>query len=335
VASPYSIFYNYNECFQQYIFSLRHTDEFTQPLRHLIQVCDQINNMSDAASTIFIPSRSLLPTNSHAGSTPYVVTSPPPDSPTESEAAWPYQQMIEHITHVFNITQDKVREQFLINHSLLPIDHSPPRAFSPIFIPPAPLPSFILGSPIGPYPGSKLAEYNDPNFPSEPPSVLSASPTDPSTLIIIAKGEQYKNEEEWENRVERGPQLHRLSPRVPLADITPIHQVTPIDTTDYEELAMVLYCQVLDQDKKITALEVDKENQVPSPTDLQPSTHPSPGWQDNFDTSGTQHFFVIPLGDEDVITPFICYDLWNPFPKLLATNRCNCTIYSHPLHATP
>ena len=83
---------------------------------------------------------------------------------------------------------------------------------------------------------------------------------------------------------------------------------------------MVLYRQVSDQDARIKELTEDKENRVPSPINPQPSTHPGPGWQDNFDATGTRHLFVIPLGDEDVIAPFIRYDLRNPFPELLATN---------------
>jgi len=104
---------------------------------------------------------------------------------------------------------------------------------------------------------------------------------------------------------------------------------------DYEELAMVLYRQVLDQGDTIKELLENKENLAPSPTDPQPSTHPGPGWQDNFDATGTCHLFVIPLGNEDVIAPFIRYDLCNPFPELLATNGRHCTVHSCPLHAVP
>ena len=85
----------------------------------------------------------------------------------------------------------------------------------------------------------------------------------------------------------------------------------------------------------IKELLENKENIAPSPTDPQPSTHPSPGWQDNFDATGTHHLFVIPLGDEDVIAPFIRYDLRNPFPELLATNGRHCAVHSRPLHAVP
>jgi len=293
--------------------------------------------MSDAASAIFVPSRSVSPTQSRAGSTPYVVASPPPDSPTNSEAAWPHQMMIEHIANILGADVEEVRQRFPNNRSLLPIDIPPPRALSPAFVPPAPSSPFLPGSPIGPYPGSELAEYNDPDFPAEPPSTSLPLPTNSSMIVVMADGEQYENEEGWEQRGQSFPQLRRSSPRVPLADITPIRQVShPLgDTTDYEELAMVLYRQVSDQDAKIKELEEDKENHTPSPTDPQPSTHPGPGWQDNFDATGTRHLFVIPLGDEDVIAPFIRYDLRNPFPELLATSGRNCTVYSRPLHAVP
>ena len=292
--------------------------------------------MSDAASAIFVPSHSASPTNDRAGSTPYVVTSPPPDSPTNSEAAWPHQMMLEHVANLLGADVEEVRNCFPDNRSLLPIDIPPPQPLSPVFVPLTPSPPFLPGSPIGPYPGTELAEYNDPQFPSEPPSA-SPSPN-ASAMVIIAEGEQYKNKEEWEQSIQRHPQLHRSLPQVPLADIMPIRQVShPLgDTTDYEELAMVLYRQVLDQDAKIKELlEENKENQTPSPTDPQPSTHPGPRWQDNFDATGTCHLFIIPLGDEDVIAPFIRYDLRNPFPELLATNGRYCTVHSRPLHAVP
>jgi len=175
--------------------------------------------------------------------------------------------MIEHIACTFNIDKDKVREQFPTNHSLLPIDIPPPHAPSPIFIPLAPLPPFIPSSPIGPYPGSELEGYIDPSYPNSPPSILSISSIDPTTLVIMVEGEQYDNEDEWNNCIERGPQLCCSSPRVPLADIMPIHQIPlpTTDSTDYEELVMVLYRQVSDQAEEIAALEADKENWAPSP----------------------------------------------------------------------
>jgi len=237
--------------------------------------------MSNAASAIFIPSHFLSPINNRAGSTPYIIASPPPDSPTDSEMAWPHQQMVEHISHIFNMTEDEVQEQFPTNCSLLPIDIPPPCPLSPFIATPS--------SPTLQYPGTELEHYINPVYPNSPPSVSPSSSINPSMLIIIAEGEQYKNKEEWNNQVIQGPQLHHGSPRLPLTNITPIHQVPlPIqDSTDYKELAMVLYRQVSNQDEKIKAMEKDKENQAPSPTDPQPSTHPGPGWQDNFDATRT------------------------------------------------
>ena len=165
--------------------------------------------------------------------------------------------MIKHIAQVVNIAEDKVREQFPTNRSLLPIDRSPPHTSSPVFVPPAPSPPFIPGSPIRLYPGSEFDGYIDPSYPNSSLSASSTSSIDPSMLVIIAEGEQYENEDKWNNCTERGPQLHRSSPHLPLANITPIHQThsPKSDTTDYEELTMVLYRQVSDQDKKIKDLE--------------------------------------------------------------------------------
>jgi len=235
--------------------------------------------------------------------------------------------MLEHVSTILGVDMEEVRRHFPDNRSLLPIDIPPPRPLTPYVTTPS--------SPTLQYPGTELEHYIDPLYPNSPPSVSPTSSIDPSTLVIIADGEQYKNEEEWENHIERSPQLHQSSPRVPLADITPICQIPhPLsDTTDYKELAMVLYRQVSDQDAKIKELmEADKENQTPSPIDPQPSTHPGPGWQDNFDATGTRHLFIIPLGTKDVIAPFIRYDLHAPFPKLLATNGRHCTVHSRPLH---
>jgi len=293
--------------------------------------------MTNANSAIFVPSCSPSPNQESAGGTPYVVTSPPPDSPTDSEAAWPHQMMLEHVSTILGVDIKEVRRRFPNNRSLLPIDVPPPRALSPVFVPPAPSPPFLLGSPVRPYPGSELAEYNDPDFPSEPLSASLSPSANLSMIVVIADREQYENEEQWEQSIQQYPQLRRSSPRVPLADITPICQVShPLgDTTDYKELAMVLYRQVSNQDARIKELTEDKENWAPSPVIPQPSTHPGPGWQDNFDAVGTCHLFVIPLGDKDVIAPFIRYDLCNPFPKLLATNGRYCVVHLRPLHAIP
>jgi len=216
--------------------------------------------------------------------------------------------MLEHVATMLGTDVEEVRHHFPTPRSLLPIDIPPPRLLTPNVA--------IPSSPTLQYPGTELEHYVDPSYPNSPPSITPSPPADSSP----------------------SPQLRQGSPQVPLADITPVHQVShPLsDTTDYEELAMVLYHQVSDQDARIKELlEADKENQIPSPTDPQPSTHPSPGWEDNFTATRTCHLFVIPLGDEDVVAPFIRYDLRSPFPELLATNGRYCTIHSRPLHAVP
>jgi len=81
--------------------------------------------MSDTTSAIFVPSRSPSPIQGSAGGTPYVVTSPPPDSPTNSEAAWPHQMMLEHVANLLGTDIEEVRQRFPDNWSLLPIDVPP------------------------------------------------------------------------------------------------------------------------------------------------------------------------------------------------------------------
>ena len=115
---------------------------------------------------IFVPSCSSSPVNS-AGNTPYIVTSPPPESPTDSEMAIPHEQMIEHIARILNIEEEEVRRQFPSNRSLLPIDISPPHRHIPI---PDTLPS---------YPGDEFMNVTDPSYPNSPPSSPEPLPVPP------------------------------------------------------------------------------------------------------------------------------------------------------------
>jgi len=100
-------------------------------------------------------------------------------------------------------------------------------------------------------------------------------------------------------------------------------------------MAVVLYQQAEAKTLEAKVMDADAEGHTPSPTGPQPGVFPGPGWKDNFDTVGTRHFFVIPDSDEDVIAPFISYDLDTTFPELLATNSRGCTVHSRPLHACP
>jgi len=67
--------------------------------------------MSRLSSPIFIPSCSSSPANS-AGNTPYIVTSPLPDSPTSDELAFPHEQMIQHVACLLNIKEEEIHRQF-------------------------------------------------------------------------------------------------------------------------------------------------------------------------------------------------------------------------------
>ena len=86
-----------------------------------------------------------------------------------------------------------------------------------------------------------------------------------------------------------------------------------------EDMALVLYEGSRQLDVMQMNVAADEEHATPTPHGPQPGRFPGPGWCDNWDATGTWHFFVIPDGEEDVIAPFISYNLDSPFPKLLAT----------------
>ena len=269
--------------------------------------------MSNASSPIFVPSRSSSPVNS-AGNTPYIVTSPPPDSPTSSEMALPHEQMIEHIARLLNIEEEEVRRQFPTNHSLLPIDRSPPT-------PAAVLTPDTDMVPTLSYPGTEFEHYNDPNFPNSPPisspEPLPIPPPHFHDSVSITPPVTSATNSIYTSPVEEA-----------FIEDLPSHSPSPVPS-----MAMVLYHRAQRQELDVEAMNAEAEEQTPGPNGPQPGVYPGPGWKDNFTTTGTRHFFVIPDGDEDVIAPFISYDLDATFPELLATNGRGCTVHSRPLHA--
>jgi len=288
--------------------------------------------MSCSSSPIFIPSRSSSPIDS-AGNTPYLVTSPPPDSPTNSEMALPYEQMIQHIAHLLNIEEEEVRCQFPTVHSLLPIDRSPPIPTS-ILTPNTLMMAYqstmfndvddyegIHASPNLGYPGTELEHYVDPNHPNSPPipspKPLPVPPPHFHDSILVM------------------PPITSATNSIYTLPIIPafIEEVPSCSPSPISPMAVVLYQQTKDNRLKTETMDADAEERTPSPTGPQPGVLPGPGWKDNFDAVGTCHFFVIPDGDEDVIAPFISYDLHMTFPELLATNGQGCTVHSCPLHA--
>ena len=290
--------------------------------------------MSCSSSPIFIPSRLSSPTNS-AGHTPYIVTSPPPNSPTSDEMALPHKQMIEHIAHLLNIEEDEVRHQFPTVFSLLPIDRSPPTPTS-VLTPDTlmlahistifndidnyegiPLPTSLS------YPGTEFEHYNDPTFPNSPPI--------PSPEPLPIPPPHFHDSISITPPVTSATNSTYTLPVIP----TFIEEVVSHSPSSISPMAMVLYQQMEANKTESKAMDADAKGCTPSPNGSQPGVFPSPGWKDNFTATRTCHFFVIPDGEEDVIAPFISYDLDTIFPELLATNSCGCTVHSCPLHACP
>ena len=270
--------------------------------------------MSCSSSPIFIPSRSSSPIDS-AGNTPYLVTSPPLDSPTSNELALPYEQMIKHIARLLNIKEEEVRRQFPTVCSLLPIDRSPP-APAAVLTPNAYMPSPILF-----YPGTEFEHYNEPNLPNSPPI--------PSPKPLPIPPPHFHDSMSIMPPATSATNSTYISPIIPTF-IEDIPSCSPFPITP---MAMVLYQQTEANTLEAKARDTDAEKCTPSPTGPQPGVHPGPGWQDNFNATGMHHFFVIPDGEEDIIAPFISYDLCTTFPELLATNGQGCTVHSCPLHA--
>jgi len=290
--------------------------------------------MAHSSSPIFVPSCSSSPANS-AGNTPYVVTSPPPDSPTSDELTLPHKQMIEHIARLLNIEEEEVRCQFPTVRSLLPIDRSPPAPTS-ILTPNTLMMAHLsttfndiddykgihASSPAA-YPGTELTDYVDPTYPNSPP-ISSPEP-------LPVPPPHFHDSISIMPPVTSATNSTYTSPIIPaFIEDVPSHSPSPISP-----MAMVLYQQAEVNVLEAKAMDADAEGHTPSPTGPQPGVFPGPGWKDNFDAIGTCHFFVIPNGNEDVIAPFISYDLHTTFPELLATNGRGCTVHSCPLHARP
>jgi len=290
--------------------------------------------MSHLSSPIFIPSRSSSPANS-AGNTPYIITSPPPDSPTNSDLALPHKQMIEHIARLLNIKEEEVRRQFPTVCSLLPIDRSPPiptSILTPNTFMMAHLSTTfndvdnyegIHASPNLGYPGTELENHVDPNYPDNPPT------SSPKPLPVPPP--------HFHDSILVTPPVTSATNSMYTLPVIPafIEEVPSCSPSPISPMAIVLYQQTEANILTAKTMDADAEGRTPSPTSPQPGVLPGPGWKDNFDAVGMCHFFVIPDGNEDIIAPFISYDLHMTFPKLLATNGCGCTIHSRPLHAHP
>jgi len=285
--------------------------------------------MSRSSSPIFIPSCSSSPIDS-IGNTPYLVTSPPPDSPNSDKLTLPHKQMIKHIARLLNIEEEEVHRQFPTVRSLLPIDRSPPVPTSILtpdtFMMAHPSTTFndiddyegIHASPPAAYPGTELTDHTDPTYPN--------SPSIPSPEPLPIPPPHFHDSISITLPVTLATNSTYTSPVIPafIEDI-PSHPPSPIFP-----MAMVLYQQAETNALEANAMNKEAEKRTSSPTGPQPGVLPGPGWKDNFNTVGTRHFFVIPDGEEDVIALFISYDLHTTFPELLATIGRGCTIHSCP-----
>jgi len=277
--------------------------------------------MSRSSSPIFIPSRSSSPANS-AGNTPYVITSPSPDSPTSDELALPHEQMIQHVACLLNIEEEEIRCQFPTVRSLLPIDRSPP-APTAVLTPDTMMLAYVSSPPTLSYPGTEFKQYTNPTYPNSPPT------SSPEPLPVPPP--------HFHDSVSITPPVMSATNSTYTSPIVPafIEDIPSRSPSPISPMAIVLYQQAETNTLEVKVMDADTEGHTPSPNGPQPGVHPGPGWKDNFDATGTRHFFVIPDGEEDVIAPFISYDLHTNFPELLATNGHGCTVHSRPLHACP
>ena len=290
--------------------------------------------ISHSSSPIFIPSRSSSPANS-TGSTPYVVTSPPPDSPTSDKLALPHKQMIKHIARLLNIEEEEVHHQFPSICSLLPIDRSPPiptSVLTPDILMLAHASTTfndinnykgIISPPTLSYPRTEFEHYVEPNYPNSPPI------SSPEPLPVPPP--------HFHDSVSITPPITSATNSTYTSPVIPafIEDVPSCSPSPISPMAMVLYQQAETNTLEAKAMDADAEKCTPSPTGSQLGVLPGPGWKDNFNAVGMRYFFVIPDGEEDVIAPFISYNLHATLPELLATNGCGCTVHSCPLHAHP
>ena len=76
------------------------------------------------------------------------------------------------------------------------------------------------------------------------------------------------------------------------------------DKSLVEDMALILYEGSRQLDVVQMNASADEEHATPTPEGPQPGVFPGPGWHDNWDTTGTCHFFVIPNGEQDTIAPF-------------------------------
>ena len=219
--------------------------------------------------------------------------SPPPYPPTP-----PTPEPLPVPPHYHNLSPDAPNYE-LIDSEAFPLPPLAPCAPSPakthVSYPPSPIHN----------PADELDEFPNGEWPSNPPSPTPSSPSSDNAPILQAFIQAA--DDPIETRVQ--------------------------DKTLVEDMALVLYESSHQLDIAHMNASDNEEHATPTLEGPQPSVFPGPRWHDNWDATGTRHFFVIPDGKQDTIAPFISYDLNCPFPELLATQGLSCTVHSRPLYA--
>ena len=324
-------------------------------------------DMSRSSSPIHIPSRSTSPELAYpnTGNTPFPSASPtsfagnipipPMNTCTSTPDSIPtyvreYEDiandlMVAHMTRMMGLTSEEAMAFVAMHQSVLKPFlcgiSPPPRPPTPPTPEPLPVPPCYHNlSPLAP--NYELMDSEE--FPLPPLAPHAASPAGthvsypPSPIYNPADDTDEFPDGEWPSNPPSP------IPSSPSSDNIPILQAfiqtadDPVETQVQdkaliENMALVLYEGSRQLDVARMNALADKEHATLTPEGPQPGVFPGPGWCDNWDATGTCHFFVIPDGKQDTITPFISYDLNCPFPELLAAQGRGCTIHSRPLHA--
>ena len=154
------------------------------------------------------------------------------------------------------------------------------------------------------YPEDDLDHFPNSDWPSNPPTPESPSP---SNNVPVLQAFIQMADDPVEARVQ--------------------------DESLVKDMALVLYEGSRQLDVARMNASAEEEHATLTPDGPQPGIFPGPGWRNNWDATGTCHFFVIPDGEQDTIAPFVSYNLNCPFLELLATQGRGCTVHSQPLHA--
>ena len=112
----------------------------------------------------------------------------------------------------------------------------------------------------------------------------------------------------------------------------PPYPATPSDHFDVASVPSHLPTPTLEH--VLAAIEAKVVAEAVEDIQPQPGVLPGPEWFRNFEDPGYRFFKLIPDPTGQLhIAPFVCVDLIVPSPQLLMTNRRNCPVHSHPLHA--